>query len=667
MNKGIMRSKKIWVSALAAVGAAALVLGSGTMASAAEPQKRAETFKVVQLGDSYSAGNGAGRYWGDPEARLSHNNYAEKYTDWLNTQPNMFVRYTSYAHSGAETNDVLTTQIPQVPADADLVMFTIGGNDVGFQGIVKYCFVLGYRSADDCRQNIDSATEQVPRVERQLATIFDTLSSRMKPGAEIMLVGYPQLSTAAAHELCDYVFVCWGSHSYDASKAVRDLGTSAAAMQRRVVNAWNATNPANPVVYADGVAAAFEGHEPEPDTLKRNPYQWVNGLLSTETRVVGIDGRTDYDASKDTLNWYHPGTVGHAEVAKVIQKDIGLTPGAKRMQARNAALAAPAPTARLSAAVAPEDETGPSAWLLGPFVQKVGTSIDLDARGTIAGDDAIIAYEWDVDGDGTADRTTLGPVASFSFDELYDGQVTVRAVQGNGKSSTASTHVLITDDGDSTPAELDNCPGVENYSQSDEDGDGIGDACDDTAGHPEADLPGVRVIDSEGRVTRVGDDPADPAEVPENSDGASLVAATTTTTAGAVVEYRVEGFRAGDEVELLWDTDEQVVLTTSTVAADGSSTGRIAVPADAAPGTYDLIAVAPATLASVELSVTAAAAGSTPAPTESAKPLPAALAATGVDTGYVPTWVAGGSVAVLVGAALLLVALRRRSERSSRV
>lgn len=37
--------------------------------------------RATLLGDSYSAGNGAGAYYGDKEAYRSHNNWAHKYVE----------------------------------------------------------------------------------------------------------------------------------------------------------------------------------------------------------------------------------------------------------------------------------------------------------------------------------------------------------------------------------------------------------------------------------------------------------------------------------------------------------------------------------------------------------------------------------------------------------
>ena len=84
--------------ALAAGGA-----GAGTARAAVE---LANPLRVVVLGDSYSAGNGAGDYYGDPAAYRSHRSWANLYADWLAEQPNLPLQYVSYAHSGAETSDM---------------------------------------------------------------------------------------------------------------------------------------------------------------------------------------------------------------------------------------------------------------------------------------------------------------------------------------------------------------------------------------------------------------------------------------------------------------------------------------------------------------------------------------------------------------------------------
>jgi len=111
--------------------------------------------RATLLGDSYSAGNGAGAYYGDKEAYRSHNNWAHKYVEWLNSQGVPTV-LTNLAHSGNVTNDLTKSrgQIDEMPEDTNLVMFTIGGNDVNFSDIVKECFTLGLRDANSCKEKV---------------------------------------------------------------------------------------------------------------------------------------------------------------------------------------------------------------------------------------------------------------------------------------------------------------------------------------------------------------------------------------------------------------------------------------------------------------------------------------------------------------------------------
>jgi hypothetical protein len=102
-----------------------------------------------------------------------------------------------------------------------------------------------------------------------------------------------------------------------------------------------------------------------------------------------------------------------------------------------------------------------------------------------------VKYEWDTNGDGIYDVTTDGPILEYTFNQEFTGTLVLRATDSDGVSGIGSTQIAITDDGDSIPRHLDNCPDVANQNQSDYDGDGIGDACDPDPGWPTEDLPGV--------------------------------------------------------------------------------------------------------------------------------------------------------------------------------
>lgn len=666
--------RSVWTRVAAIAGAAGLIFGGGGAAAAStETRTGKQTYDVVQLGDSYSAGNGAGAYYGDPEARTSHNNYAEVYARWLSAQPGMFVRYTSYAHSGYTSTDVLNNQILQVPFDTDLVLFTIGGNDVDFQDIVRYCFLVGSRASSDCREHVDAANAAIPQVRTNTEKILQQLSDRLGPDAEIILVGYPQLSTDTDYSLCDWTVLCWGSHSYDAAEAVRDLGDAAAKMQSDLVAAWNERPGVARVYHAGGVAAHFAGHEPEPHFGEHNAKRWINEFWQTEGVQDG-DKDTDSSWSADRMNWYHPNITGHAQVAAVIQGDIGMTPGAKIIQAAN--LAAGAPAVRTMAAPAAVRAmaaagNGPDAWLHGPFVQAVGSSIAFDARASVAGAGELTSFEWDVDGDGTIDAVTTDPTYTHTFTAPFDGQVRVRVTQTDGARATAATDVVISADGDATEESSDNCPDVANHSQSDEDGDGIGDECDETSGHATADRPGVHVV-TDGGLSREGADPHDGQTVPANTEGTSVLAPGS-VAAGATVPVSASGFVPGDVAEV-WLHSDPVLVGTATVGADGSVSTRVTVPAGTDPGAHRIYVVAPAMFASAPVTVTAAPGGSggagegaadsggarNQAPADTAAPAGSRpLATTGAEA---PLWLLTlGATALIGGLALVLRRHRARS------
>lgn len=112
-------------------------------------------FTWYALGDSYTAGPGAGDLDGSNQGDCvrSVGSYAvQLQQDWVYTSANDF---TFLACTGAKTSGVLTNQLPEISSDPslDLVVLTIGGNDIGFSKIAKACLV-GLTNAGDCDERI---------------------------------------------------------------------------------------------------------------------------------------------------------------------------------------------------------------------------------------------------------------------------------------------------------------------------------------------------------------------------------------------------------------------------------------------------------------------------------------------------------------------------------
>ncbi|MGF1661432.1 MAG: SGNH/GDSL hydrolase family protein [Kineosporiaceae bacterium] len=170
--------------------AAAAVLGFVAPAAA----DAGEPVDYVALGDSYSAGLGAGPY--DPasgDCSRSPNAYPA-----LWAAANGPATFAFVACSGATTSDVRSDQLPALTGDTDLVTLTVGGNDVGFAPVLTAC-VIG----DDatCDAALDTSGFLIDTwLPHALAGLYGDVSAAA-PGATVVVLGYPRLFDPAAPAL----------------------------------------------------------------------------------------------------------------------------------------------------------------------------------------------------------------------------------------------------------------------------------------------------------------------------------------------------------------------------------------------------------------------------------------------------------------------------------
>jgi hypothetical protein len=170
------------LSALAALCLAALLsLALAVPAQAAGPV-------YVALGDSYSAGNGAGNY--DSASGGCHRSFNAYPYLWKNAHAPSSFADTSC--SGAVTTDVTNSQLGPLSSATTLVSLTIGGNDAGFSDVMTTC-VTG--SDTDCVNRVNQAENYARNtLPARLDTTYNAIRAKA-PNAKVVVLGYPHVYT----------------------------------------------------------------------------------------------------------------------------------------------------------------------------------------------------------------------------------------------------------------------------------------------------------------------------------------------------------------------------------------------------------------------------------------------------------------------------------------
>ncbi|MFI5931803.1 Ig-like domain-containing protein [Actinoplanes sp. NPDC051494] len=468
--------------AAAVVLTAAGIAGWGPLSQAQAAETR-QPVTIAVVGDSYAAGNGAGAYEGVRGCYRSSQNWARRYARTLSEKgfaPTVVNRACSgsgiasfstpraldpFLAPGADCpkalpgevvkrldatrcQSTLDAQVDALGPDTDLVLLTLGGNDLGFPAIVAQCFVRGLRNPAGCRATVGAASAGLPALGAGIADTFARMRAKLRPDAKVVLVGYPQLIGASPYALVK------GSDRFDAAAAVRKLGVDGSAAQQAAVAAANAAAGAPFISYAGTVIPAFAGHEPDV-AGGSNAGSWLVPALTTPL----------------IPEWYHPNSAGQAALAGLLAGDAY---GAGH-------------------AVDPS-QTAPYAWIGESYLAAVGYPVTFEATGSFDPAGGTLSYGWDVDNDGTIDRTTTEPSLTWTYAAAYDGLVKLTVTSStSGLAGSATAATIVDEDGDSVPAAADNCPTLPNPDQGDLDHDGTGDACDPASGLPATEAEGVTI------------------------------------------------------------------------------------------------------------------------------------------------------------------------------
>lgn len=167
---------------------------------------KAEPDRYVALGDSFSAGMGIAPVSSRTVPRPCLQ--SERSYPYLVQEKSDFGSFESATCSGAVIPDFSASQSleygqgnePQyerLNGDESFVTFGIGGNDVGFWGIVLQCFSNDDPHATPCRDRYlrdgkDTLREKADALEPALENVVDEIRER-SPNAVVYLVGYAQI------------------------------------------------------------------------------------------------------------------------------------------------------------------------------------------------------------------------------------------------------------------------------------------------------------------------------------------------------------------------------------------------------------------------------------------------------------------------------------------
>ncbi|HEU5474147.1 MAG TPA: SGNH/GDSL hydrolase family protein [Actinophytocola sp.] len=239
-----------------------LLLGSVTTLALTTPAAAAPLAEnYVALGDSYASGTGAGSYGDSGSCLRSANAYGPL---WAGSHGATFTNATC---SGANSADVLNSQVGALTAATTLVTIAIGGNDIGFSDVVQTCT---FGSDSSCVNRVNEArTAAQTTLPGRLDSVYAAIGSRA-PSARVIVLGYPRLFSASS---------CWWFSS----------------TKRNALN--NAANELSTII-AGRVAAAGFIYEDTRDNFAGHEVctgsQWINGIVLP-----------------NVVESYHPNASGH--------------------------------------------------------------------------------------------------------------------------------------------------------------------------------------------------------------------------------------------------------------------------------------------------------------------------------------------------------------------
>ncbi len=191
----------------------------------------------------------------------------------------------------------LPAQTDALNGDVDLVLMTVGGNDVHFPDIAKQCLIMA--DAEGCKQQIDVARTYVRNdFSTDLLAALEAIHAKTEGHAKVGYAAYPGLEVSDDLRITSVGGS--GVKVYPVAQELAALSAAGLEAQRKAVDSANAEFGQGFVTLMDEVPQLFRGHEPDARPAAVNPDRWMYEFLETTARD----------------EWYHLKPEGHRRIAE---------------------------------------------------------------------------------------------------------------------------------------------------------------------------------------------------------------------------------------------------------------------------------------------------------------------------------------------------------------
>lgn len=276
-----------------------------------------QRLKIVQLGESYSAGVGARdesglRSYEEPEEPCYRSDYGwgGLYARHLENDMNWAVEYTNAACYGAHMERTYPSeiydgdeQLEQLDESVDLVLMTFGGNELRFFGIVFDCLVPFNANPEKCNETVSFAKTKLETLSEEIKDYLLKIHDKA-PGAKVVLLQYPHLVVDLP---------TWSFGDYDADLEIRAVAEEGDVAQRNAVDDANSEAGEDFAVFIDSVKGLFHTHGADPRTLYTNEARWINEI---EAELI-------FAPEYAYVEPFHPNAIGHRQLARHLINEYG--------------------------------------------------------------------------------------------------------------------------------------------------------------------------------------------------------------------------------------------------------------------------------------------------------------------------------------------------------